>query len=278
MDRQSVRTELVHVLRRLRSVALAAARPVDELALTINGKRHYPPIGLRRYVGPLRSFETSGAEFTAYLKLLGHLQPTSRMLDIGCGCGLIALQLEGWFTDGGYWGVDIHQPSIEWAQKEIAASRPEFRFQHIDVRSEAYNRHGSEPGSGYRFPFDDSSFDVVLLKSVFTHMRPPDVDNYVGEVARLLAPGGRCLMTFFLLNDEQRRLADRNRLSFVHGDETWRYVHKESPETAVAYDERFVLELFDRYGLCLPGPISYGRWSGRPDGLTFQDLLVVHRR
>jgi SAM-dependent methyltransferase len=146
------------------------------------------------------------------------------------------------------------------------------------VRSEAYNRHGSESGSGYRFPFDDSSFDVILLKSVFTHMRPPDVDNYVGEVARLLRPGGRCLLTFFLLNEEQRRRAGENRLSFDHGDDTWRYVHEESPETAVAYDEGFVLELFDRHGLGLAEPISYGRWSGRPEGLTFQDLLVVTRR
>jgi SAM-dependent methyltransferase len=275
VDGKALRTEAVHVLRRLRNVALAAARPVDELALTINGKRHYPPIGLRRYVGPLRSFETSGAEFTAYLKLLGHLEPTSRLLDIGCGCGLIALQLDGWFTDGGYWGVDIHEPSIEWASREIAAAHPEFRFQHIDVRSEAYNRYGAESGSGYRFPFEDRFFDVILLKSVFTHMRPPDVDNYVGEIARLLRPGGRCLLTFFLLNEEQRRRERENRLAFTHGDGTWRYVHEESPETAVAYDERFVLDLFDRHGLRLAEAISYGRWSGRPDGLTFQDLLVV---
>ena len=278
MDREGVRTEAVHVLRRLRNVALAAARPVDELAMTINGKRHYPPIALRRYVGPLRSFETSGAEFTAYLKLLGHLEPTSRMLDIGCGCGLIALQLDGWFTEGGYWGVDIHQPSIEWASRHITAASPEFRFQHIDVRSEAYNRHGSEAGSGYRFPFDGAFFDVVLLKSVFTHMRPPDVDNYVAEIARLLRPGGRCMLTFFLLNEEQQRRFDENRLAFVHGDDTWRYVHKESPETAVAYDERFVLDLFDRHRLRLAEPISYGRWSGRPEGLTYQDLLVVTLR
>jgi hypothetical protein len=67
MDRDGLRTEAVHVLRRLRNVALAAARPVDELALTINGKRHYPPIALRRYVGPIRFFETSVVELNAFM-------------------------------------------------------------------------------------------------------------------------------------------------------------------------------------------------------------------
>ena len=59
--------------------------PMDLAGRALNGKRRYPPLRLRRYVGPLPSFESSAAEFVAYLKILAHLQPTERLLDVGCG-------------------------------------------------------------------------------------------------------------------------------------------------------------------------------------------------
>ncbi len=114
----------------------------------------------------------------------------------------------------------------------------------------------------YRFPFEDRSFDLILLKSVFTHMRPLEVSNYVSEVARLMKNDGRCLATFFLLNDEQAALARKgaNDLAFNYGEGEWRYVRQDSPESAVAYDESFVMQLLEKYGLAVrrgsmePGP------------------------
>ena len=110
-------------------------------------------------------------------------------------------------------------------------------------------------------------------------MRPADVSNYLNEVARLLAINGRCLATFFLLNNEQAALAGKgaNALAFDHGEGEWRYVHKHSPESAVAYDESFVMQLVEKYGLAVNQQI-YGRWSGREDGYSFQDMLLISHR
>jgi ubiquinone/menaquinone biosynthesis C-methylase UbiE len=269
---------VVRALRVARRGALAVARPVDELGLAINGKGDHPPIALRRYVGPLRSFESSGAEFAAYLKLLCGLRPTIRFLDVGCGCGLIALQLRHYFREpGGYEGVDIHAPSIRWCEQHLTPSDPRQRFRYIDVYSEAYNPAGQRAGGAFGFPYPDERFDVVLLKSVFTHMRPEAVGNYLAELSRMLAPGGRALVTFFLLNDEQRRRQQHNQLSFTHGSGDWRYVHKHSPESAIAYTEEWVRAALDRHGLRLERPVLYGRWSGRAEGVSFQDLLVLER-
>lgn len=84
--------------------------------------------------------------------------------------------------------------------------------------------------------FSDGSFDFILLKSVFTHLRPKEMENYIREVARLLAPSGTCLATFFLLNEVQEELRAKgaNAVDFKFGDEDWRYAYKGMPELAVA--------------------------------------------
>lgn len=266
----------INLLRSLRHLALIALSPLDYVSRVLNDKTDFPPLHLRRYVGPLRSFESSGAEFMSYLRLLAELRPHERLLDIGCGCGLMALQLKDHLDEtGSYVGLDIHGPSINWCEKKIGSQRSNFEFARIDVRSLAYNPRGSHEAERYQFPYEDESFDVILLKSVFTHMRPGEVNNYLHEVSRLLKTGGRCLATFFLLNEEQARLAreGKNALAFDHGTGPWRYVYENSPESAAAYDESYVLELLDQSGL--KGNIHYGRWSGRNDGLSFQDILLL---
>ena len=215
-----------------------------------------------------------------HLRSLAELRPQERVLDIGCGCGQMALHLKEYLDESGsYVGVDIHGPSIRWCQKRIGSRHNNFQFAHIDVRNFAFNPAAKHEAESYQFPYDSQSFDLILLKSVFTHMRPAEVDNYVREVARLLKMKGRCLATFFLLNDEQAMLAreGKNALNFDYGEGVWRYRYEHSPESAVAYDESYVMELLEKHGLSLKAPIYYGHWSGRKDGLSFQDILLLER-
>ena len=215
-----------------------------------------------------------------HLRLLAQLRPDERVLDIGCGCGQMALHLEKCLDENGsYVGVDIHRPSIRWCQKNISRRRSNFQFAHIDVRNLAYNPNATHRAETYQFPFDDRSFDLILLKSVFTHMRPPEVSNYLREVSRLLKSNGRCLATFFLLNEGQASLASQgaNAVEFKYGEGVWRYRLEQSPESAVAYDENYVMELLEENGLTLRKPIYYGSWSERKDGLSYQDILLVEK-
>ena len=267
----------IKLLRAIRNAGLVALGPFDYLKRAMNGKTELPPLHLRRYVGPLRSFESSGAEFMVYLWELAGLQTYERVLDVGCGCGQMALHLKDYLdAHGSYVGVDIHQPSINWCRKKIASRHKNFHFEHIDVRNLAYNPNGTEPAEAYRFPFADRSFDLILLKSVFTHMRPPDVSNYLSEVSRLLTNSGRCLATFFLLNQEQAKQGT-NELTFNYGEGEWRYVHEHSPESAIAYDETFVMQLLEKHGLKCEKRF-YGCWTGREDGLSYQDILLLSAR
>ena len=280
LSKQLLPRRAVNILRSLRHYSYLALLPLDRLSRVINGKSDFPPLHLRRYVGPLRTFEASGTEFMAYLRLLAGLQPQENLLDIGCGCGLMALFLKDYLDESGHYaGVDIHQPSIRWCERNIGERYLNFRFAHIDVRSLAYNPNGTHRAEAYEFPFEAHTFDVILLKSVFTHMRPLEVENYIKEVSRLLKSGGRCLMTFFLLNEEQARLAaeGRQELQFSFGEGVWRYVYEHSAESAVAYEESYIRGVLQDCGLILQEPIYYGSWTGRREGLSFQDMLVLRK-
>lgn len=278
--KQTLSRRSVNLLRACRHLGYLTLWPLDYLSRLINNKTDFPPLHLRRYVGPLRTFEASGAEFMTYLRLLVDMRPDESLLDVGCGCGLMALYLKDYLAEtGSYAGVDLHSPSIKWCLKHIGTSRPNFQFTHIDVKSLAYNPKGKLSAADFTFPYDSGSFDVILFKSVFTHLRPPEVENYLKEVSRLLKADGRCLATFFLLNHEQDQLAanDSGALKFAFGDEQWRYVYEHSPESACAYEENFVLGLLQKHDLRLVRPAYYGSWSGRKNGLSFQDMLVIKR-
>lgn len=143
----------INILRSCRHYAYLALQPFDYLSRAVNDKADFPPLHLRRYVGPLRSFESSGAEFMSYLKLLTGMQSDARILDIGCGCGLMALYLKDYLNQSGsYVGVDIHRPAIRWCEKSITPQHENFQFKHIDVRSLAYNPAGAYNAEDFLFP------------------------------------------------------------------------------------------------------------------------------
>jgi SAM-dependent methyltransferase len=254
------------------------SRWVDVPYQRLHGKRHLPPWRLRFTVGSPADFEVTGAEFLAYLKLLCGLRSHHSIFDVGCGCGMMALQLEGYLAgDGRYVGMDIDRKAVAWCQAHVTTRSPRFSFYHADLKNPRYNPDGAFSAASYRFPEPDASFDVILLKSVFTHMQADGVQNYLDEIRRLLKSGARCLATFFLLNDEQASFTRRGHgaLTFNHGDACARYADQALPEKAIAYRESYVLEMVERSALTLAAPPFYGTWSGRPNGLSFQDMLLL---
>jgi len=256
----------IRFLRSVRTLGLYMLDPVDYAARVINNQRHLPPFHLRREVGDPSIFQSSGAEWLSYARLLCDLQPHERVLDVGCGCGLMALSLEDYLSaEGSYTGIDVQAGAVKWCQAHIGRRRGNFNFVHLDHRSGRYNPRG-ESGS-MRLPFEDSSFDLLLVKSVFTHLLREDVEAYAAEISRVLAPGGRCLASWFLLDDDSP--------NFPFGDAVCRYQSEQSPETAVAYAEPYVRALFARHRLEIREPIHRGTWSGRPGGLSRQDLTII---
>ena len=65
--------------------------------------------------------------------------------------------------------------------------------------------------------FVENEFDVAVAKSLFTHLLPEELDIYLRSIADRLRTGGKALLTFFILNEEQQRLAalDKNHMYFI---------------------------------------------------------------
>lgn len=252
-----------------------------------------PPAEMIDYVGSgsnLETFQNIGWHFLDHFKAAG-LKPHHRVLDVGCGIGRMARPLTTYLNGkGSYEGFDIVPTGIDWCRKNITPRYPNFHFQLADIWNDFYHPGGRHRARGYRFPFASRSFDFLYLTSVFTHMLPRDLENYLSEAARVLKPGGRCLITFFLHSPQVAanirngtgafKLPYRVGRPYVaigtdpeYGDCTTET--ETERERVVAYDERWVFDQFAARGLTVDAP-TYGHWSGR-NGPSFQDLLTATR-
>ncbi|MBM3784997.1 MAG: class I SAM-dependent methyltransferase [Acidobacteria bacterium] len=243
-----------------------------------------PPARLRVKVGCFLSFLRASeyrriaAEFMAVFEEAANPAAGSRVLDIGCGCGQIAVPLLSVLgPKGRYEGFDPDPELLEWCADRIESRFPNFRFSHADLANKLYNPDGAVRPESYSFPYEDGAFDVILLKSVFTHMQRPSVSRYLGEVRRMLAPGGRCVASVFLLNAESREgiAAGRARFEFPFQGDGCYVADAALPEYLVAYGEDEFRQMAEIAGLEVDSRPLWGTWCGRRSRHSFQDVTVL---
>jgi SAM-dependent methyltransferase len=219
-----------------------------------------------------------GESYLRWFVELGGLGPDEAVLEPGCGAGRMAKPLSGYLgATGSYDGFDVMPGAIEWCERNIAPMHPNFRFCHVDVLNRAYNPDGRLDPEEFEFPYPQDAFDFAFLTSVFTHMLPPEMRHYLSELRRVLRPGGRCLMTFFLINEQSLEALRAGRASrgFAHEGDGFLYDVPATPEAAVAHREQNVLDLLEQEGFELHAPIRYGYWSGREVPDPGQDIVVA---
>jgi len=247
--------------------------PLDAVDLVAG----YRPPGRRIFVGD-GSWRGVGSEFLRIFRSEANLLPHEHVLDVGCGIGRIAAGLTGYLRPpGSYLGFDIVRDGVAWCRKHILSRHAHFSFEHANIFNGHYNPSGTVRPSEYAFPCDDSSKDFVFLTSVFTHMLPADMDRYVREIARVLRPGGRCLGTLFLLNEQTLHgiRTGKSVFPFVPHVESLFVVHPSNPEAAIAYPEESVRSILKANRLIIQEPVRYGSWSGARRHLSFQDIIIA---
>lgn len=223
-------------------------------------------------------FHTIGERFLGYFCQIGGLQPHESVLDVGCGVGRMAVPLTRYLhSQARYRGFDIVKPAIEWCQSQISPRYPNFQFAHANIQNDEYNPRGLDRAEHYRFPYNDASFDFIFLTSVFTHMLPAGMRNYLREMKRVLRPDGRIFVTAFLL-DEISKAHMQNEASLFHfkdsGKGYWT-THLQRPEAATAYALDELRVMLEGTGLQIIEPIHWGNWSSRPASVEGQDIILL---
>jgi SAM-dependent methyltransferase len=246
---------------------------------SVTGRRDplIPPHGLW-FVGGEEDYQAVNEEYVRYFVDFAGLQPSHRVLDVGCGIGVMAARLTKFLdSNGSYSGFDIVRVGVEWAQKHIGSRYSNFSFVHADIFNKHYNPRGKVSPGNFRFPYEDGSFDFVFLKSVFTHLLPDSVPHYLQEIRRVLKPTGRCLATVFLLNDESVELMreGRSSISLPYDLDGCRVADARFPESIVAIPELLLQQWCEDAALTLGSPIRYGSWCGRKAYVSYQDISIL---
>ena len=227
--------------------------------------------------GDMRGFREHGKSAMQFIINMVGLERNERVLEVGCGVGNKTIPLAEYMSrEGIYEGFDIVPDQIEWCQKHITPRFPNFHFIHPNIYSEVYNPSGNKESSEFIFPYEKETFDFVFLISVFTHMLPLDMEHYLSEISRVLKVGGRCLISYFLLNPESIPMARKgiNGPEFKYEMSGYWTSNLKNPEYAVAYPEDNVRKLYDRFGLLIKDPLIYGSWCGRKEAIFYQDVIV----
>jgi SAM-dependent methyltransferase len=211
--------------------------------------RELPPNHLRIRVGVGNRFFSNqvnylraAESFWLYCLNNGLIHLDSVIVDIGCGCGRFAHHLrdysfKGSSFSGKYIGIDIDQEMLDWCSAHF--HEPHFHFEHSTHASVSYHQSGSK--ERYVLSPDDESVDFVFSASLFTHLLEPELTNYCEESYRILKPGGKMLMYFFCLDYPPPTFGGRH--TFQHQVGNARVESLKVPEAAVAYSEKFLVNL-----------------------------------
>src|SRR5919201_986897 len=112
-----------------------------------------------------------------------------RVLDVGCGEGVLTHKWAQRLRDGRVVGIDLEDPAIqaEWAKRQ--APNLEYRIMKAE-----------------RFPFADGEFELAAAIEVLEHV--PDPEHTVSEMARV-ARGGHLLVSVSVIYRPIEQLLSR---------------------------------------------------------------------
>lgn len=262
--------------RKLRTVALVVANPFDRLHRRLTGREKLPPLRLRRLLGPVSAYERAPGEIAAIVAMRKLVTPGARVLDIGCGSGMMAFELARFLgPQGRYTGFDVHAPSLRWARRQFRRD-PRFTFELARLRS-PYSERYKESATTYRFPAATHTVDFALALALFTHLPEEEALHYMAEICRVLTREGRALLTAFLPESETDVALPGSRYRFPSGGpDIWRMA-RAKPTDPIAYRRDHFLSMLDAAGLEVL-ELADGYWNARGASPTAQDALIVRRR
>lgn len=187
--------------RTLRGLVSRTARGLRRMTgrrRDIDYRRWYARQNLQRdywtIVGPSskEEFDQLGAVKRHLLVKLG-LTPDMKLLDVGCGTGMLAAALQDYLGERGrYCGTDISPDAVAFCQSRYR--RPNYSFRVSEMTT---------------LPFLTERFHFIVFYSVFTHTYPRETALLLREANRLLTDDGIIFADLFAAPLVERHRGDR---------------------------------------------------------------------
>ena len=213
----------------------------------------------------------------------------NRILDVGCGTGLLGIASEPFLGQNGkYLGIDVMKKDIDFCRGHFPSEN--FEFIHFDVNNPAYAP--TQEDTKTKWPVESESIDLATALSVWTHLKEEDALFYFREIRRVLKPEGKAIVTFFLMDEVYDKgltmrshrkgryhMTPQDRWIFdqpAYESDAW--FHPEwvkIPEIALGVTKTGLERLTTNVGLKL---IEHhqGNWKEVP-GIYFQDVLIFEK-
>jgi ubiquinone/menaquinone biosynthesis C-methylase UbiE len=126
---------------------------------------------------------------------LACIQPGDAVLDVGCGTGTLAIEVQSRVGRAG------HVTGIDPGTQQIARARAIAARRHVPIEFQI--------GVIEHLAFPDQTFDVVLSTLMMHHL-PDDLKRQgLAEIARVLKPRGRLVIADFKRKQERQGQAAR---------------------------------------------------------------------
>ncbi|SRR5579875_1588893 len=119
-----------------------------------------------------------------------------KVLDVGCGRGLLLIGAARRLTTGKAIGLD------RWVVGALTGNRPEAVLENARLEG-VLDRVEVKEGDVLQLPFADASFDVVVSNFVVHEVRNrAERERMLREIVRVLLPGGRLALVDFIFTGE----------------------------------------------------------------------------
>ena len=163
---------------------------------------------------------TRRGKFEVWAELLDGLglKGDERLLDVGCGRGAVLLLAAKRLPRGRVVGLDL------WSKADQSGNNERATLRNAD-REGVRDRVELRSGDMRRMPFPDQSFDVATSSLAIHNIADAaGRDQAVGEIFRVLKPGGIALLADFRHTREyQRRLTAEAGVSVERRRLGWRF-------------------------------------------------------
>lgn len=148
------------------------------------------------------------------MKLMGWVEKhipvkDARILDFGCGVKVAQALYQMDHPQKIYVGLDVYKKMISHMKSATRWNR-KYKFKTVPFQNAMYNPRGQIMTPELSMPVGKMQFDIQLMFSVITHMKPADSAATFAMLRKCIAPGGKLFFWAFADADQEKDFFDHD--------------------------------------------------------------------